>query len=236
MSCATSSRSAVASTVTTSVHATSTMRAPSGAANNSRSDSTPRSWPRASTVYTVPMASRRPPRAIARTAASASSTVCDSGTETNSVVMRPPAVDESYWRSRSVSARSFAGIASRISSATSSSISSSASARSSGVIRASSGPACSGSIASRTSVRTSSCRYSSTFAAREVGSDVRKRGSNSRGNSSATSARSAGCISSVSAAIDVASLSSRSRMSGATRAATDCSFFRGSDVTGCLPG
>jgi hypothetical protein len=73
-------------------------------------------------------------------------------------------------------------------------------------------------IASRASERRSSLRYSSTSAARAVGSVVRNSTRRSSGSASATSARSAGCISSVSSATLDGSSSSSSRMSGATRA------------------
>ena len=94
-------------------------------------------------------------------------------TETNSVVIRPPAVSGSYARSCSVSRRASVGISERISSACSSSISSSVSARSSGVISVTSAAAWRGVIASRNSVRSSSSRYSSTSAARAGPSAVR---------------------------------------------------------------
>ena len=103
-------------------------------------------------------------------------------TETNSVVISPPAVSASYAEQlfRLVAAPR-SGISERISSACSSSISSRVSARSSGVICVTSSAACRGVIASRNSVRSSSSRYSSTSAARVGGSAGRKRRSCSRG-------------------------------------------------------
>ncbi len=155
-----------------------------------------------------------------RTAASASSTFVSSATDTNSVVISPPAESGSYARRRSVSSRACLGISERISSAVSSSSSSRTSARSSGVICVTSSAACRVLIASRISLRSSSSRYSSTSAARAALNALSKAATRSRGSASATSARSAGCISSVSAGMLPGSESSSSRMSGAISAAT----------------
>ena len=155
-----------------------------------------------------------------RTAAKASSTGVSCETETNSVVISPPAESGSYASSFSVSARSAAGISERISSALCSSRPSSVSARSSGVISVTSSAACRTLIVSSTSERSSSFRYSSTSAARSTGSAERNGPTISRGKACATSARSLACSSSVSAGIASGLSSSISRMSGASNAPT----------------